>query len=111
MPSRTDLILDASAAQLKTPLRKRGVNPYTGGIPLRIEEAWVLIQLDLVDTHEGCLMVWQGESDCPNDEFHDPVTGECTCWSGAYESEHYDSLSDLEAEAPVEWWPNKEVRR
>jgi hypothetical protein len=104
---KTEQLLAAHEAQLSTPLRSRGLNPYTQGIPLRISEAWVLIQLDLIDLEQGVLMVWQGESDCPNDEFHSEE-GECLCWSGAYEAAHYTSMDDLEAEAPVEWWPNKE---
>lgn len=101
--SPTDIVLAAHEAQLSTPLRLRGLNPETHCLPLTVEEAWVLVMLDLVDTPQGSLMCWQAESDC--DEDHSDTEGECLHWSAAYEADNYISIEDLRAEAPCEWSP------
>jgi len=105
LPTKTDRILTAHVAQLALPLAERTLNPETHGLPLTVEEAWVLVTLDLVDLPSGNLMVFQGDSDCQSVEDHDPETDECLCWVGALGRAEYDGIDDLRAQAPVEWWP------
>jgi hypothetical protein len=105
--SKTDQLLACHDAQLGAPIERRGLNPLTGWLPLSLDEAWLLVRLDLTDTPYGCLMGWQVTSDCPNTEDHDIITGECLCWDGVGCSEDYEDKEHLESQGPFEWWPTE----
>lgn len=96
---------------LHVPLGKRPLNPITGGLPLTLDEAWVFVAMDFIDTPQGTLMTWGGDSDCPNYEDHDPATGECLCWNGAMSAASYGSKWRLAEDGPFEWWPITEAQR
>ena len=104
--SKSDQILAAHDALLALPIELRGLNPETGWLPLTVDEAWVLAVCGNYDTPYGSLMGWRMTSDCPNDEDHDPLTGECVCWDGTGGAVDHDWDKELFAShGPFEWWP------